>query len=420
MCLVLFSCLFPRASLLINPCNGDRFVLFNIWSASLYTIHRNVIFQFWCTKWLQAGCLLSTLFACLLSVSFHQCSRLIFIYMLLLPEEQMGTSWEPSKHQCSFTHQGALDRKGLSLLFRVLAVSCRWPVPELGPVHVRPTAGELALRYFFFPMKYFGFPFHYHCTNVLHTFLPQELLWREGPCNTSDVYLQIRGTNVEQFCHCLFPSLLSATATVCCETAYTRCTLMCLTVGPFCIVHETHVAHFPLNLAFQAGWHQRSFPTNKHFFTTSSPLVDMKYIHFLQEFGGGERSNLTIGKQEFSATGIPAGSWTPYYSTALYYWNSKPNRTVWYTKSIYISYKDFLRHAVLILRRIGNLAKMMDFCEVLYYGVLLKYDEKTKVWLKLDKYTGHFPCFSLLAMTYIRSPALCLHGNTFNIPLVLL
>ena len=34
------------------------------------------------------------------------------------------------------------------------------------------------------------------------------------------------------------------------------------------------------------------------------------------------RPNLTIGKQEFSATGISTVSWTP-YSTALYYWNIK-------------------------------------------------------------------------------------------------
>jgi hypothetical protein len=31
-----------------------------------------------------------------LSVSFHQCSSLIFIYMLLLPEGQRGEAWEPS------------------------------------------------------------------------------------------------------------------------------------------------------------------------------------------------------------------------------------------------------------------------------------------------------------------------------------
>jgi hypothetical protein len=31
------------------------------------------------------------------STSFHQCSTLISIYMLLLPERQMGKAWGPSK-----------------------------------------------------------------------------------------------------------------------------------------------------------------------------------------------------------------------------------------------------------------------------------------------------------------------------------
>jgi len=32
-----------------------------------------------------------------LPVSFHQRSKLIFIYMLILLEEQTGEAWEPSK-----------------------------------------------------------------------------------------------------------------------------------------------------------------------------------------------------------------------------------------------------------------------------------------------------------------------------------
>jgi hypothetical protein len=31
------------------------------------------------------------------AVSFHQCSTLIFSYMLLLPEGQAGEAWEPSE-----------------------------------------------------------------------------------------------------------------------------------------------------------------------------------------------------------------------------------------------------------------------------------------------------------------------------------
>ena len=43
-----------------------------------------------------------SLFLFPLSVSFHQRSTLILIYMLLSPEGQMGDAWEPSKKQCSF------------------------------------------------------------------------------------------------------------------------------------------------------------------------------------------------------------------------------------------------------------------------------------------------------------------------------
>jgi hypothetical protein len=51
-----------------------------------------------------------------LSVSFHQCSTLIFTYMLPLPEGQTAEAWEPSKKQCWFWNRGALDRE-IGLLF---------------------------------------------------------------------------------------------------------------------------------------------------------------------------------------------------------------------------------------------------------------------------------------------------------------
>jgi hypothetical protein len=47
---------------------------------------------------------LSQYFSFPLSGSFHQCSILIFIYMLLLPEGQMSENWEPS-----FWNRGAFD-----------------------------------------------------------------------------------------------------------------------------------------------------------------------------------------------------------------------------------------------------------------------------------------------------------------------
>jgi hypothetical protein len=42
--------------------------------------------------------LLSKYVGFLVAVLFHQCSILIFIYMLLLPEGQMGEIWEPDKN----------------------------------------------------------------------------------------------------------------------------------------------------------------------------------------------------------------------------------------------------------------------------------------------------------------------------------
>jgi hypothetical protein len=54
---------------------------------------------------------LSQYFSFPLPVSFHQCSILIFMYTLLLPEGQTGEVWETSKKQCSFGNRGALDKK---------------------------------------------------------------------------------------------------------------------------------------------------------------------------------------------------------------------------------------------------------------------------------------------------------------------
>jgi hypothetical protein len=46
-----------------------------------------------------------------LSVSFHHSSTLIFIYMLLLPDEKTVKGWEPCIKQCYFGTRGALDIK---------------------------------------------------------------------------------------------------------------------------------------------------------------------------------------------------------------------------------------------------------------------------------------------------------------------
>jgi len=53
-----------------------------------------------------------------LSVSFHQCCTLIFIYMLLLLEGHIGEVWEPSKKLCSYGSHWALKRKVLPRCFR--------------------------------------------------------------------------------------------------------------------------------------------------------------------------------------------------------------------------------------------------------------------------------------------------------------
>jgi len=41
-----------------------------------------------------------------LSILFHQCSILIFTYMVLLPERQTGEAWEPSKKKCFYKSRG--------------------------------------------------------------------------------------------------------------------------------------------------------------------------------------------------------------------------------------------------------------------------------------------------------------------------
>jgi hypothetical protein len=44
---------------------------------------------------------------------------LLFIYTLLLPEDQMGEAWEPSKKQCFFQKSGSTGYKVTCILQRV-------------------------------------------------------------------------------------------------------------------------------------------------------------------------------------------------------------------------------------------------------------------------------------------------------------
>jgi hypothetical protein len=51
-----------------------------------------------------------------ISVSLQQCSKLVVIYVLFLPEGQTGEAWEPSqKKQCPFESREALDIKLLPI-----------------------------------------------------------------------------------------------------------------------------------------------------------------------------------------------------------------------------------------------------------------------------------------------------------------
>jgi hypothetical protein len=45
---------------------------------------------------------LTQYFSIPLSLSFHKCSILVFLYTLLLPEGQTGEAWEPAKKQSCF------------------------------------------------------------------------------------------------------------------------------------------------------------------------------------------------------------------------------------------------------------------------------------------------------------------------------
>ena len=48
------------------------------------------------------------------SLSFHQCSILVFTYVLLVPEGKTGESWEITKKQRCCENWGAFDRNFLA------------------------------------------------------------------------------------------------------------------------------------------------------------------------------------------------------------------------------------------------------------------------------------------------------------------
>jgi hypothetical protein len=73
---------------------------------------------------------LSQHFSFPLSVSFHRCSLLIFFYPVLLPVGQMSQAWEPTKKQCFFGNQRALDSKIRPLFFYFKVLQFALPFPQ--------------------------------------------------------------------------------------------------------------------------------------------------------------------------------------------------------------------------------------------------------------------------------------------------
>jgi len=55
----------------------------------------------WSTKW-HWGRFFSEYFGFPLPLPFRQCCKVVIIYMLLLPDVQLGEAWFPFKNQCSF------------------------------------------------------------------------------------------------------------------------------------------------------------------------------------------------------------------------------------------------------------------------------------------------------------------------------
>jgi hypothetical protein len=57
-----------------------------------------------------------------LPISFQQCSTLIFMYLLLLPERKTGETWEPSKKQFYFGNRGEMGSNVLSLFLYIIKI----------------------------------------------------------------------------------------------------------------------------------------------------------------------------------------------------------------------------------------------------------------------------------------------------------
>ena len=104
-----------HSSIWQHHCTGSQFLQSHCTGPGL--IPGQSMWELWWTKWHRERFFPPEYFSFSLSVSFHQCSIFIFIYMLLLPDGQAGEAWEPSKKQCSFRNWEVFDIKELSLFF---------------------------------------------------------------------------------------------------------------------------------------------------------------------------------------------------------------------------------------------------------------------------------------------------------------
>jgi hypothetical protein len=90
---------------------------------ALVSISGQCRWHLWWKTW-YLNRLLSRYVVVVVSVLFHQCSILVFVYMLLLPERQRGRNLETWQERCCAGNHGALGRKmPLFFFFRKLGSS---------------------------------------------------------------------------------------------------------------------------------------------------------------------------------------------------------------------------------------------------------------------------------------------------------
>jgi hypothetical protein len=96
-----------------------------------------------------------------LPISFHQCSVLIFIYMLLLPEGQTGEAWEPFEKQSSFSEIGEhwIEKNLYCFCLQTVNITLFWDMAPCGFTSQKTAALD--------PSTVFCQSLMYLCTYVL-------------------------------------------------------------------------------------------------------------------------------------------------------------------------------------------------------------------------------------------------------------